>query len=254
MHTSKDKLYQKIKDLITKQEFEKNLKEIIKESDELIDEDTAALLIVDKLGKNEENIYKISKLESNIECTVFGKVTNIRKSRSFNRKNGTTGKVINLELSDETGNCNLALWDKDVDLVNSNKIKVGTNIKIINGYVKEGFNGIELNVGRYGLLEVEPTTIPIQINKELEKTISGKIIEIEPTRAFFKDNGEFGFVTAIKLHINSEIKQITIWDEKVKEIQKFKQGQEIEINNFDTKKSNGKVEIHLNSKSNIKRL
>ena len=253
MHRTKEQLYQKINDLKTKDEFEKEIKRVLKETDGLFDEDTAALFIVDKLGRNQENVLNISELEPNIECTVYGKVTNIQKSRSFNRKNGTSGKVVNLELSDETGSCGLALWDKDVELVKSKKIKVGTNVKVINGYVKDGFKGIEINVGRFGLLEIEPKHMP-EIIEESEKTVKGKIVDIEPTRAFFKDDGEFGFVTNMTIQTSKQTKQITIWGEKVKEIQKLKQGDTIEIDNFDLRQNNGKEEIHLNSKGKIRKI
>ena len=256
MHRSKEQLYQEIKDIKSKDEFEKEIDKIQEEYDRLLDEDTTALLIVDKLGRNKQNISKINDLEPGMECTIFGKITNITKSRNFNRKNGSTGQVINLELTDDTGACGLALWDRDVELVKKKTIQKGTNVKIINGYIKDGFNGIEINVGRWGLIEIEPED-RLDIKKEKtpeENVLRGKIIEIEPTRAFFKDDGEFGFVTNIKLENKDDVKQITIWDEKVKEIQKLKQGNSIEIENIDIKQKNGKEELHVNRKGVIKKL
>ncbi len=41
---------------------------------------------------------------------------------------------------------------------------------------------------------------------------------------FSRDNGEFGFVTNINMKSKSEEVEITVWDEKVKEIKKFKIG------------------------------
>lgn len=256
MHRSKEQLYQEIKDIKSKDEFEKEIDNIQEQYDRLLDEDTAALLIVDKLGRNKQNISKINELEPGMECTIFGKITNITKSRNFNRKNGSTGQVINLELTDDTGACGLALWDRDVELVKKKTIQKGTNVKIINGYIKDGFNGIEINVGRWGLIEIEPED-RLDIKKEKtpeDNVLRGKIIEIEPTRAFFKDDGEFGFVTNIKLETKDNVKQITVWGEKVKEIQKLKQGNSIEIENIDIKQKNGKEELHVNSKGVIKKL
>ena len=148
------------------------------------------MLIVDELGRNKENTLKIKDLKPGIDSTIFGNVTKINQSRNFNRKNGSTGRVVNLELTDETGSCGLALWDKDVQLVKNKTIKRGTNIKIINGYVKEGFNGIEINVGRWSSIEIEPANGPkTEINVlPISNTVKGKLIEIEPTRAFFRDN------------------------------------------------------------------
>jgi replication factor A1 len=255
MHKTKDKLYEQIKDLKTKKQFQEEINKIKEEYDDLLDEDALALLIIDELGRNKQSICKISELISGSECSVVGKILDIKSAKNFNRKNGTSGKVVNLELSDETGKCLLALWDNDVEFVTNKLIKIGSNIKVINGYVKDGFKGKEISIGRWGLLEVQPeNTIESKKDKNKTDTIIGKIIEIEPTRAFFRDDGEFGFVTNIKLDISNEKKLITIWGEKVKEIQKLKKGEKIEIKNFSFKLYNGKEEIHLNSKGEIKKI
>ena len=63
MHKSKDQLYEEIKDLLSKKEFEKEISKIKEENDDLFDDETAALFIVDKLGRNKENICNISDIE-----------------------------------------------------------------------------------------------------------------------------------------------------------------------------------------------
>ena len=256
MQKNKDQLYEEIKDIKTKKEFDEEIKRIKEENDGLFDDDTVALLILDELGRNKENICKIVDLEHGMECTVFGKIIDIDKSRKFNRRNGTQGRVINLVLSDGTGNCRLALWDKDVDLVEKSTIKMGTLVKIINGYVKQGFNGLEINVGRWGLIEIDPDNTPelVEEYKPEPNEITGKIIKKEPTKAFFKDDGEFGFVTSLTLETKDGEKQITLWDTTVKEIQNFKQGEKVNIKNINIKQKNGKKEIHSKSKTTIKRV
>jgi len=255
MQKNLNQLYEEIKDLKTKREFLVEINRIKKDYDDLLDEDTLALLIVDELGRNKQNICKISEIQPEMECTVFGKITNINTTKNFNRKNGSTGKVINLELSDESGKCGLALWDKDVELVTKKILQIGTKVKVINGYIKNGFNGIEINVGRLGLIEVAEEQIKTKIEKpENNFIIKGKLTEVEPTKAFFKDNGEFGFVTKIKIETKEEIKQIIIWDQKVKEIQKIKKGEYFKIEHIDIKQNNGKKELHLNSKGVITKL
>lgn len=254
MHIKKDELYNKIQDIKTKEDFQKEINNLKKEYDDLLDEETLALLIVDDLGRNKENVCKIKDITSGTECTVFGKVTKINESHSFNRKNGTNGKVVNLEISDETGSCGLVLWNRDVDLVKNKTIKKNTNLKIINGYVKDGYNGIELNLGRYGLIETLDEEIAVKQANTVDSSIKGEIIDVEPSRAFFKDNGEFGFVTKLKLETKDGLKEITIWDEKVKEIQKYSEGEKIEISNIDNREKNGIEELHLNGKGKIQKI
>ena len=51
MQKNKNQLYEEIKDLKTKKEFNLEIKKVKKESDDLFSEDIAALLIVDELGR-----------------------------------------------------------------------------------------------------------------------------------------------------------------------------------------------------------
>jgi len=255
MHKTKDELYELIKDLKTKKEFEEEIKKRFQECEELFDEDTIALFIIDELGRNKQVIKKIADIQPDSDCTVVGKVTNIYESKNFKRKNGTTGKVINLDISDDTGTCRLVLWNKDVEQVKNKDIKKGTTVKIINGYTKNGYSGLEINLGRWGLLEIEPEDTPSmkEVESERPADIKGILTYKEPTRAFFRDNGEFGFVTTIKIKEKESEKQITIWDTKVKEIQKFKIGDQVQIKDITTKQNNGKTELHVNGNSTIKR-
>jgi len=47
-------------------------------------------------------------------------------------------------------------------------------------------------------------------------------------------------------------KHITIWDEKVKEIQKYKIGDQILLKNVTLKQNNGRTELHANGHCTIK--
>ena len=256
MHKTIDQLYDSIKDLKSKEEFLKEIKNRYKEYDDLLDENTIAFLIVDELGRNKQNICNIADLINGMECTLYGRVVKIGDSRDFKRKNGTTGRVVNLDLNDNTGTCRLVLWGKDVELIKNKSIKKGTNVKIINGYVKEGYNSLEINSGRWGLIEIEPDDMP-EVNHENIKSdsIKGTIVEMMPTRPFFRDSGDFGFVTNIKIKkIDNTVDELTLWDEKVKEIQNLKVGNKVEFENVDIRQKNGNIEIHVNGKSIIKKI
>ena len=252
MQHTVDSLYEKIKDIQTKKEFLEEIKNIQNEYDGLFDDETAALLIVDKHGKNQDSITKTNDLEPGMECTIKGTITNIGEVRTFNKKNGSTGSVVNLDISDDAGTCNLVLWHNDVELVENKTIQKGTTVKIINGYVKSGYNGgNEINVGSWGLLEIlsgEKNELP---ETEKDNTISGTIIDMKPSKAFFKDDGTFGFVTNITVKTKDAAKNVTLWDENVKKIQEYKVGDIIKIEDINIKEKNGKTEFHLNGNGKI---
>jgi replication factor A1 len=253
MQQSKDQLYELIKDLKTKDEFEKEIKERYKKHNQLFDKDTVALFLIDELGKNNQVINKIADLKPDSNHTISGTVTNIYELRTFTRKNGSSGRVVKLDVNDNTGLCRLVLWDKDVEQVTNKKIKKGTKIKIINGYTKNGYSGLELHLGRWGLLETESNdTLGIR-EIELDQ-IKGRLVDKESTRAFFKSTGEFGFVSKIKIKGDKKENIITFWDEKVKEIQKFKIGDILVIKDFTMKKNNGRTELHANGSCSIEKI
>jgi len=256
MHKTKTELIELIADLKTKKDFEKEIKNRYKIYDGLIDQDTIALLIVDELGRNKQSITKIIDLAPDGDYTVVGKVQSISDSKTFKRKNGTPGKVINLEITDETGVCRLVLWNGDIDHIKNKEIHLGTVVKIINGYTKLGYTGgMEINLGRWGLLEVEQTVISPQKEQTKYKTdeITGVLVQKESTKAFFKDDGEFGFVTTITLKEHGTKKEITLWDRCVKDIQAYKIGETITLKNITKKYGNGKTEFHVNENSSIEK-
>lgn len=256
MHKTKVELIELISDLKTKKDFEKEIKKRYKSYDELIDEDTIAFLIVDELGRNKQSITKIVDLTPDGDYTVVGKVLSISDSKTFKRKNGTLGKVINLEIADNTGTCLLVLWNGDIDHIKNKEIQPGTIVKIINGYTKLGYRGgMEINLGRWGLLEVEPNDIVSQMKLEKQNgdEISGILLQKEATKAFFKENGEVGFVTTITIKEHNIKKEIILWDEYVKEIQVFKIGDALILKNVIKKWENGKTEFHLYHSGSIEK-
>jgi len=58
-------------------------------------------------------------------------------------------RVANATISDDTGSIKLTLWNDQIDQVN-----VNDTIKVENGYVTSFRGEIQLNIGRYGKLNV----------------------------------------------------------------------------------------------------
>jgi len=253
MHRTKDEVYGDVKDIVSQDEFTRAVHERAYEYNHLIDEDTVALLLVDEWGRNKQGNCAIADLEPSMECTVAGSVIYMGEERQFTRRNGTQGKVLNVTISDGTGSCGLVLWDKDVEVAQSSALRPKTNVKIINGYVKQGRNGLELNVGRWSVLEIleESKVEETKPSPSVENTIQGSIAALEPTRVFFKDSGDIGFVTTILLVNEDGDHRVTLWDEKVKDIQRFKKGDTIRIEKISLRNRNGSTELHVNGQATI---
>ncbi len=83
------------------------------------------------------------------KINVEAKVVEKEDTRDVTTKFGTTLKVANAVLEDDSGSIQLTLWGDDAD-----KVKQGDTIKIENGFVKEWNNSLQLSVGKYGKLTV----------------------------------------------------------------------------------------------------
>lgn len=250
---SKKDLYVSIQDLLTREEFSLKIQEEIKKAGGLVDEDTAALLVVDKLGRYKQALKKIRELVPDEEASLFAYIIQRIYNEEFD--NNTS---VRYQISDETGSCILTLWGPETEKIENNKGIEGKNkIKIINGYVKEGFYGIEINIGKYGLLEFNPENFPrFSIQKKVNRltdtlsgiiTLKGKIKKIEDTHPFIRENNKTGFVTRIILEDESGEATIVLWGKIVKEIQKFHVGDTITIENAYIKKG----QIHAADPSKI---
>jgi len=259
MRKSKLEFYDLIKDLISKEDFEKEIKKRADEYGQLLDEAAVAFLIVDEMGKNVENVSTIKELKDNEEATVYAAVTKIFEPRIF-EKNGRKGKVVNLEIKDETGKCRLVLWDKDVELVENGTIKENAVLKVVNGYVKKTENWFEINVGKWGLAVPEPEEKKLKINftdlsevtPGMNVNVTGTLVGKDGPRSFVRKNGLTGFVSNIILYDGKDSVRAVLWDERAKETTNLETGDNVEIINGYVKSDNG-IEIHVGSKGIIKK-
>lgn len=97
-----------------------------------------------------EELQKVSDLKDGMrKVDLDAMVISIGETRKVNLKAGGQSKVANITLGDETGEITLSLWNEEID-----KITVGAKVNIRNGYMSSYNGKSQLNVGRFGSLEV----------------------------------------------------------------------------------------------------
>ena len=93
---------------------------------------------------------KISELKDNVRrVDVDGEIVDIPEARSVTLRMGGQARVTDAELRDDTGTIKLTLWDDQIE-----QVKVGSKVKVENGYTNSFRGEVRLNVGRYGKLSV----------------------------------------------------------------------------------------------------
>lgn len=144
--------YRRVQNRMSREEFEAAVRTKIEEWGGLLDGDAAALLVLDALGIDVAEWTPIAEVEGNAEVSIRGEVIALSPPHAFTRQDGSTGRVVNLTLRDSTGTCRVVLWDDDVDLVEKQRIRVGTSVRCLDCFVRGTNFGLEVSRGKFGAI------------------------------------------------------------------------------------------------------
>ena len=120
------------------------------------------------------DIKELKLKQGNVD--IAGTVIDKQEPREW-KKFDKAGKVCNAILKDDSGAVALTLWNDDVD-----KVKLGSKIKLINGYCGEYNGDKQVSAGKIGKIEVigqDDSIIPIPKDKPKETFDESEIDTIE---------------------------------------------------------------------------
>ncbi len=147
--------YEKVRDRLAPEAFDAEVEATVREWGGLLDRDTAAMVVVERHGGSVANFQAVKDLEEGGEANLRARVVGVSPVRTFTRQDGTAGRVVNLELRDDSGFCRMPLWDEDVALVEKGTIAVGKTVRAIDCFVKRTNFGLEVGRGKFGAIVVE---------------------------------------------------------------------------------------------------
>ncbi|QZP37209.1 single-stranded DNA binding protein [Halobaculum magnesiiphilum] len=154
------------------------------------------------------------------DVDLLGVILDTDTVRTFDRDDGTEGKVSNMTVGDETGRVRVTMWDEMADRVE--ELAAGTTVEVVDGYVRERDGDLELHVGSRGAIEevdedVEyvPETTDID-DLELEDVvdIAGGVIETSEKRTFDRDDGSQGQVRNVRIKDDTGEIRVALWGDK----------------------------------------
>jgi replication factor A1 len=165
--------------------------------------------------------YRIEDLSLGLsDVNLQGRVLATDSVRTFDRDDGSEGRVANLTLGDETGRVRVTLWDERAD--RATELDAGVTVEVVDGYVRERDGDLELHVGSRGAVEkieadirYDPETTPVA-DLELGETVdlAGGVIETDPKRTFDRDDGSEGQVRNVRLKDETGDIRVALWGEK----------------------------------------
>ncbi|WP_136716859.1 single-stranded DNA binding protein [Halorientalis salina] len=154
------------------------------------------------------------------DVNVRGLVLDTEGVRTFDRDDGSEGKVANLAIGDETGRIRVTLWDERT--ARAEELDPGVAVEVVDGYVREREGDLELHVGDRGAVdEVEdtveftPETAPIdaiEIGQSVD--IGGVIRSTDPKRTFDRDDGSEGQVRNVRVQDETGDIRVALWGDK----------------------------------------
>ncbi len=167
----------------------------------LITKEGAVYLVAKEFGvnlpENSTNRAVIRKITSGMRnVNVTGRIFKISKINEFAKASGSTGRVANIFIGDNTGFIRIPLWDEQVMLLEDSSISIGDIVQINNGLARENtFGDVEITLGRFGsITSVEDSVelpsvedlLKVFLNNSPERTsisciVSGGNFEIKGT-------------------------------------------------------------------------
>ncbi|MEM5829246.1 MAG: OB-fold nucleic acid binding domain-containing protein [Candidatus Aenigmatarchaeota archaeon] len=177
---------------LSREELMKKIKEKREEFSDLLTEEGAAYLVANELGldlvEKRRRELEIKNIVPGMKSVSFvGRVFNITPIINFERQDGSSGKVVNIFVGDDTGFVRIPLWNDQAKLVEEGELKLGDSVQVTNGLAKEGIYGIEVSIGRYGFInKIECESLPsleYLRKKHLQQTDRVAIKDLRPGKA-----------------------------------------------------------------------
>lgn len=144
--------YERVKDLVTRESFDERVRAKTEEWGNLLDEDAAARLVLDELGRGTAAFQTVKELREGMEVTLRVRIEGFSPIREFRRQDGSAGRVVNADISDATGRSRLVLWDDEVALVEQGRLRTGMNVRLVDCFVRTSRFGIEISRGKFGAI------------------------------------------------------------------------------------------------------
>lgn len=265
----------------SKAQIQNMINEKMDEFEDLVTELGAAHIVAKELGVNFStesssqlipSITSINSLTPQLNnVSIQGRIQKIYSHITFNRKDGEEGILQPFLIEDKSGSIRVVLWGKKVYEFQQSERELGTPVRLINGYTREGkYEPIEFHLNDQSHLQFNPNDLnsidlpPVsktytKINQVKENSMDislrCKIIDISEVTEFMRNDGSKGKVRNIFVGDDTGRIRISLWDEKTDLIDPDDNDQVISVFGINAKRNNkGYLELHSSKLTNIKKV
>lgn len=164
---------------LSEQDIEAKINDKLKQLSGLISKEGAAHIIANELGvKLVESSGKIKDFYPGMRnVEVNGKVQQIYEVREFSRQDGSSGKVGNFLMGDETGMMRVVCWGDKADMLS--QLKEGEIVRLTCGLCRDNQGRCEIHLGENSHLIINPAGVQIgEVRQKRPVTVRKRIKDI----------------------------------------------------------------------------
>lgn len=204
-----------------------------------------------------EDAANVEEIQQGMDgVSLEARVLSVSGMNTFDRDDGSEGRVANLVVGDQTGWMRITMWDERAP--EAGNYSAGDCVRVVNGYAKERDGSVELHVGSRGRverideeIEFDPDVTPIEM-VELDEVcdVAGVITDTGELRTFDRDDGSEGRVRNVRVRDETGELRVALWGEHAD--REFAPGDEVVLTGVEIKEGwNGGMEGSLNWNSTV---
>ena len=199
-----------VDDLIPREEFDRRVEEVMEASGDLLDEPTAAMIVVRDLGRTHVKIRDLGS-GSSLSC-FFGKVISTTSPHEFQKSDGSTGQVADILLGDETGQARAVFWDEKAQAA-AGEVEVGEVLEVIAKPSPRGKGEVSAMAFRKAACEISCAMAPDRrfLPPEPVAELEARVIEIGKIRTFTRRDGSEGRMVEAVIGNPGETSRLVCW-------------------------------------------
>ena len=249
-------IYEDLDADVSLEEFREAVEAKVEQMGGLADAETAAMLVAHEVGESE--VAGVADIEPGMEEAKFlAKVIDVGELRTFERDGEDEGRVVNVEVADETGAIRAAFWDEHAAAA-VEELEEGQVLRI-KGRPKDGFSGVEVSVDDVEIDDDAEIDVQVGDTHRIEEltlglsnvNLVGKLLETDSVRSFDRDDGSEGKVSNLTLGDPTGRLRVTLWDEQADRARELSPGTTVEIVDGYVRERDGDIELHVGDRGAV---
>jgi replication factor A1 len=240
--------YALVDDLIAEAEFEERVEAKAEACGGLVDEPTAAMLVVGDLGRAHRKVQDLFG-KASLVC-FFGRVLGVSEPRTFVRADGEEGRIATVTLGDETGRVEAALFDEKADAVA--EIAVGEVLEVIARPSPRRRGDVTALALQKAGCEVDcqvPPTGSTAPTADRAVDIRVRVLTVRPHRTFTRRDGTPGAMTEALVGNEEGVFRLVAWQPDL--LQGFGPGETVRIANAQPSRRSDRSEYSIDEGSAV---